>query len=41
VCIAIALIRNSGRPASSSAYGITDAKGCPGCLRDSVANVPA
>src|SRR5438034_9524658 len=34
------LIRKSGRPASSSAYGITEANGWPGCRRDSVASVP-
>src|SRR5690242_17454299 len=41
VCIAIELINSSGRPASSSAYGMTDANGCPGWRRESVASVPA
>ena len=40
VCMAIVLMRNKGRPRASSAYGMIDANGCPGCLRDSVASVP-
>src|SRR6267142_2052749 len=40
VCIAMLLMRKTGRPASSSAYGMTDANGWPGCRRESVASVP-
>src|ERR1017187_3675427 len=36
VCMAILLIRKMGRPAESSANGIREPKGNPGCLRDSV-----
>src|ERR1700733_2622288 len=39
VCIAIVLMRKSGRPALSSAYGISEPKGKPGCLRESVESV--
>ena len=40
VCMAIELMSNSGRPWASSAYGMIDANGCPGCRRDSVASAP-
>jgi hypothetical protein len=39
VCIAMLLIRKSGRPSGSKAYGINDPKGNPACLRDSVERV--
>ena len=38
--MAIELMSMSGRPRSSSAYGMTEANGCPGYLRDKVASVP-
>jgi hypothetical protein len=38
--MAMLLIRNTGRPLESTAYGITDPKGKPGCLRESVDKVP-
>src|ERR1019366_1136001 len=40
VCIAIVLIRKIGRPCPSSAYGINDPKGKPGCFRESVERLP-
>lgn len=38
--MAIVLMRKTGRPASSSPYGITDPKGNPCCLREMVERVP-
>ena len=38
--MAMLLIRKRGRRASSSAYGMTDPNGCPGCRRESVASMP-
>jgi len=38
--MAILLISKRGRPAGSSAKGIRDPKGNPGCLRESVDRVP-
>jgi hypothetical protein len=38
--MAIVLIRKTGRPTSSSPYGITDPKGKPGCLRERVERLP-
>src|SRR6185369_10252860 len=40
VCMAMLLIRKSGRRASSSAYGMIDPKGCPGWRRESVDSMP-
>ena len=40
VCMAILLMRNTGRPAGSSAKGISEPKGNPGCRRDIVDSVP-
>src|ERR1039457_4029121 len=40
VCIAIVLTRKMGRPSASSAYGINDPKGKPGCFRDKVERLP-
>ena len=33
-------MRKMGRPCSSNPYGITDPKGSPGCLRESVDRLP-
>src|SRR5271157_6614565 len=38
--MAIVLTRKRGRPSLSSAYGINDPKGKPGCLRDWVERLP-
>src|SRR3954454_13831344 len=38
--MAIALMRNTGEPSPSSAYGITDANGHPACFCEFVASVP-
>src|SRR5271157_6383802 len=38
--MAIVLTRKRGRPSLSSAYGINDPNGKPGCLRDWVERLP-
>ena len=40
VWTAIELMRKSGRPVPSRAYGMSDAKGCSGWRRERVARVP-
>ena len=38
--MAMLLMRSSGAPLSSGAYGMTEPKGWPGCRRESVESAP-